>query len=135
MPASGIADVSVGLRSQFLNGLTPADRKIILAAATQRRFAVNSVITNDGHPADHLFLLTKGLARYFFVTEEGKNLLFQWLGPGDLFGVRTVLSSQSSYLLSTETATDSSVLLWDRPTIRGLVAQYPRLLENALLTA
>ena len=36
-----------------------------MAAATQRRFFTNSVITNQGHPADHLFLLTKGLLRYF----------------------------------------------------------------------
>ena len=82
MPASRVAAVSLGLRSQFLDGLTPADRKTILAAATQRRFLANSVITNQGHPADHLFLVTKGLVRYFFITEEGKKLLFQWLGPG-----------------------------------------------------
>ena len=135
MPASRIAAVSLGLRSQFLDGLTPTDRKTILAAATQRRFFANSVITNQGHPADHLFLLTKGLVRFFFVTEEGKKLLFQWLGPGDLFGGRTILSTPSSYLFSTETVTDSSVLVWDRPTIRGFVERYPRLLENALLTA
>ena len=30
---------------------------------------------------------------------------------------------------------DSSVLIWDRPTIRGLAERYPKLLENALLTA
>jgi CRP/FNR family transcriptional regulator, nitrogen oxide reductase regulator len=135
MPGSGIASVSVEFRSQFLDGLTPADRKTILAAATQRRFLANSVITNQGHPADHLFLLRKGLARYFFVTGEGKKLLFRWLGPEDLFGGRTVLSSRSSYLFSTEAVTDISVLVWDRSTIRGLIARYPRLLENALLTA
>lgn len=135
MPGSGIVSVSVEFRSQFLDGLISADRNTILAAATQRRFLANSVITNQGHPANHLFLLRKGLARYFFVTREGKKLLFRWLGPEDLFGGRTVLSSHSSYLFSTEAVTDSSVLVWDRSTIRGLIARYPRLLENALLTA
>ena len=135
MPASGIAAVSVDVRSQFLFGLIPAHRKTILAAATQRRFLANTVVTNQDHPADHFYLLTKGLARFFFVTEEGRKLLFQWLGPGDLFGGRSVLSSHSSYLFSTETVTDSSVLVWDRRTIRGLVERYPRLLENTLLTA
>ncbi len=135
MPASGIAAVSVSMRSHFLDGLGPADRKTILAAATQRRFAARSVITNQGHPADHLFLLTKGLARYFFVTEEGKKLLFQWLGAGDLFGGRAILATHSCYLASTEAVIDSSVLIWDRPAIRGLAEQYPKLLENALLMA
>ena len=135
MPASRIAAVSLGQRSQLLDGLTPTDRNTILAAATRRRFFANSVITNQDHPADHLFLLTKGLVRFFSVTEEGKKLLFQWLGPGDLFGGRTILSNPSSYLASTEAVTNSSVLVWDRHTIRGLVERYPRLLENALLTA
>jgi CRP-like cAMP-binding protein len=31
--------------------------------------------------------------------------------------------------------TESSVMVWDRPLIRGLVDRFPRLLENALLTA
>jgi CRP/FNR family transcriptional regulator, nitrogen oxide reductase regulator len=93
------------------------------------------VITNQGDPADRFFLLTRGLVRFFFVTEAGKKLLFQWFGPGDLFGARTILPDTSSYLFSTETVTNSSVLVWDRPTIRGLVKRYPRLLENALLTA
>ena len=135
MLASRIAAISLGPRSQFLDGLTPTDRKTILAAATPRRFFANSVITNQGHPADHLFLLSKGLVRYFFVAEEGKKLVFQWLGPGDLFGGRAILSADSCYLSSTEAVMDSSVLIWDRPTIRGLAERYPKLLENALLTA
>jgi CRP/FNR family transcriptional regulator, nitrogen oxide reductase regulator len=123
------------LKSQFLNGLAQNDRETILSAARQRPFAANSVVTNQGHPADHLFLLTKGCARHFFVTEEGKKLLLKWLVPGNLFGGRTILSNRSSYLVSTEIVKDSSVYVWDRTTIRGLLERYPRLLENALLDA
>ena len=135
MPASGIAIVFSELRSHFLEGMTPSVLKTILGAATRRRYRAKSVITNDGHPADRLYLLTEGLVRYFIITPEGRKLLFQWLGPGDLFGGRTILSIPSPYLLSTETVTDTSVLVWERPTIRGLIARYPRLLENALLGA
>ena len=135
MAASGIAVVPSDLRSQFLDGLHPTERNTILSAAKQRRFAANSVVTNQGHPADHLFLLAKGCARHFFITEEGKKLLLRWLGPGDCFGARTLLSNPSSYLASTEMIAESLVLVWDRITIRGLVNRFPRLLENALLTA
>jgi CRP/FNR family transcriptional regulator, nitrogen oxide reductase regulator len=135
MRTSGIATASWDLKSPFLDGLAWPARKTILAGATQRRFAARSVVTNQGRPADHLFVLTKGCARHFYVTEEGKKFLLEWLGPGDLFGARTILSNRSSYLASTEMVTDGSVLVWDRITIRGLLAHYPRLLENALLTA
>jgi CRP-like cAMP-binding protein len=135
MPASGIAIVPSDLRSQLLDGLHPPHRKTVLSSATQHRFAANSVVTNQGNPADHFFLLMKGHARYFFVTDDGKKLLLRWLGPGDCFGGRTILSSRTSYLVSTEMITDSLVLTRDRTTIRALVERFPRLLENALLTA
>jgi CRP-like cAMP-binding protein len=135
MPRSGIVIEGSDLQPQFLDGLAPLQRKKVLGAATKRRFCASSVATNQGDPADHLFLLTKGLARCFIITEEGRKLLFQWLGPGDLFGTRAVLSIHCAYLFSTETVTDTSVFVWDRPTIGDLIGRYPRLLENGLLTA
>jgi CRP-like cAMP-binding protein len=135
MSAPGIAIVPTELKPQFFDGLVPQARRAILAAALPRRYPANYVMTNHGHSADQFFLLTRGLARYFFVTKHGKKLLFQWIGPGDLFGGRAVLSRDTSYLLSTETVMDSSVLVWNRSTIRGLVGRYPRLLENSLLAA
>jgi CRP-like cAMP-binding protein len=135
MPEAGFAVVPANERLQLLDGLAPQDRKRILAAAKTRRFVANSVITNQGHPADHLLLLTKGRARYFFDVERGKHILLHWLGPGDLIGGKTLLERPSAYLLSTEAVKECSVLVWNRATIRSFVAQYPILLENALSTA
>ena len=135
MPASRLSTLCQEIRSQFLDGLASTDRKIVLAAAATRRFRANSVIAHQGHPADHLYLLTEGRARNIFVTEDGKKLVLLWLGPGDVFGVRALLSNRRTYLLSTELTKDSSVLEWDRTTIQSLVARYPILMENALSTA
>ena len=121
------------LNSRFLEGLAKPERKSILAAATLQRFHANSVVTNQGQPADHLFLLTKGRARFFSITEQGKKLILLWLPPGEIFGGRTLLPMPSSYLASTEAVNESWALMWDRNTIRGLAARYPRLLDNMLL--
>jgi CRP-like cAMP-binding protein len=118
-----------------LEGIGPPDLKVILAAAKPRQFPANSIIVSQGNPADYLYLLTKGRARYFFTTEDGHKLLLLWLSPGEIFGGSALLAIPSSYLASTETVKDSHVLAWDRSTIRGLAARYPKLLENALLTA
>jgi CRP-like cAMP-binding protein len=123
------------LKSRFLDGLPPADLKLVLAAARQRHFLPNSVVVNQGHPADHLFLLTRGRARFFFNTREGKKIILLWLTPGEVFGGMALLSIPSSYLVSTETLKDSSTLVWDRATLRNLAVRYPRLLENALIIA
>jgi len=126
---------STNLNSRFFDGLSPFDLQIILTAAKQRRYLANSVIINQGHPAESLFLLTKGRARYFFDTTDGRKAILFWLAPGNIFGGSTLLSIPSAYLVSTETVRDSSVLVWDRATVRGLAARFPRLLENALLVA
>jgi len=133
MPATGIAALPAGLKSRLFDGMAPRDLNIIRAAATERRLLANSVISNQGSPAEHLFLLTSGRARYFFVTEEGQKTLLLWLPQGEIIGGAAFLSKVSNYFLSAETVKDSSVLVWDRATLRSLVAQYPRLLENALL--
>jgi len=123
------------LNSGFLEGFANPERKSILAAATLQRFHANSVITNQGQPADRLFLLTKGRARFFSITEEGKKLILLWLRPGQVIGGLTLLRVPSSYLVSTEAVKESWALMWDRNTIRGFCARYPRLLDNALLLA
>ena len=135
MASSRIAAVSVGWISSFFDGLAVEDRKKILAAAKPRRFAANSVITNQGHPADSLFLLTKGRARYFFDELEGQHILLHWIAVGELIGGKALLAKPATYLLGSETVRECNLLVWDRATIRGFVAQYPVLLENALAIA
>jgi CRP/FNR family transcriptional regulator, nitrogen oxide reductase regulator len=135
MPVSELAYVGGNRNLRLFEGLAQPDLKIILGAASRRHCVANSVVANQGHPADHLFVLTKGRARFFIHSQEGKKIILLWLTPGEIFGGTALLSTPSCYLVSTETLKDSSVLVWDRTTLRNLVARYPRLLENALLTA
>lgn len=123
------------LASVFLEGLAKPHRDSILAAGTLRQFRANSVVTNEGETADHLFLLAKGRARFFYITEEGKKLILLWLTPGELFGGRALLLTPSTYLVSTETVKESWVVVWKRSTIRDLAVRYPRLLDNAIVEA
>jgi CRP-like cAMP-binding protein len=132
---SPISTVWNDVRSRFIEGLALSERETILKAARPRRFPTNSVVLNQGHPAHNLFLLTTGRARHFFITEDGNKILLNWLVPGDIFGGYSLLATPASYLLSTETVRDIGVLVWSHGTIRGLVARYPRLLDNGLLMA
>jgi CRP-like cAMP-binding protein len=90
------------------------------------------VITNQDHPAEHLFLLLTGRARYFLVTEEGQKIILLWIPPGEVFGIAAFLPPPYEYHVSTEVVRDSSMLVWDRATIRSLAARHPKLLENTL---
>lgn len=122
-------------KPRFLQGLTTPDLELVIAASRPRRFMANSIITHQGDLADHFFLLTKGCARHFSTTEEGRKVLLLWLATGDIFGGSALLSEPSSYLFSTETVKDSCAFVWRRSVIRDLVARYPSLQENALSIA
>ena len=74
------------LKPRFLEGLTSHDLKSVLAAAKFREFEANSVITNQERPAERLYLLLSGRARFFFVTEKGHKVILLWIPPGEIFG-------------------------------------------------
>ncbi len=122
-------------KSRFLRGLTSSDLELVMAASTPRHFKANSIVIHQGDLADHFFLLTKGCARHFSITEEGRKVLLLWLAPGDIFGGSSLLAEPSLYLFSTEMVKDSYVLVWRRNVMRELVASFPRLQENALSLA
>ena len=127
--------IQTSLKSPFLAGLSAADLDCVLAAARPRQLLARSIVVNQGSPADYLFLLAKGRARFFFVTEDGRKLLLHWLVPGDIFGAMALLSQSSSYLVGTEMVRHGCVLAWDRYTIRDLAARCPGLWENAMSVA
>jgi CRP/FNR family transcriptional regulator, nitrogen oxide reductase regulator len=123
------------LSSGLLKGLTKDELHSILAAATLRQFPANSVLLNQGDPAEHLFLLRTGCARLFYITQPGRKVLLRWLLPGEILGMAAILPNPSLYLVGTEILKKSSALVWRRQTIRRLAAQYPKLLDNTLPVA
>jgi CRP/FNR family transcriptional regulator, nitrogen oxide reductase regulator len=123
------------LKPRFLEGLTCTEVASIIAPATRRRFMAGSVIAHEGYPADHLFLMVHGRARGFCMTSQGEKVPVFWFPPGEVLGAAAFLSTPVDYLVSTEAVNNSTALVWDRATIRSLSAQFPRLVENALLIA
>jgi CRP/FNR family transcriptional regulator, nitrogen oxide reductase regulator len=136
MTASSITVSAAGqLKSPLLAGLTMSERSTILAAASERRVQADSVVVQQGDPADRLFLIAKGCARYFYITPEGKKIVLFWLMPGQIFGGSALLSPSTAYLVGTETLKDSRLLVWHRSRIRALATELPRLLDNVLSVA
>ena len=135
MTPSELAALIRKLRPTILENLSPSELNDVLAAAQQRRFLAKSVITNQGHPASHFYLVLSGGARSFFLTEAGHKLHLHWYPPGDIFGAMALVARPSCYIASTEAIANSRVLVWDRDRIRKLAMQHPKLLDNALSIA
>ena len=118
---------------RFLDGLSPAEVKAIVAAAKKERYLANSVIAHQGHFANHFFMLVSGRARFFCSTSEGRKIILRWLTPGDICGQAALLARPSEYLIGTEAVKSSSVLTWERAAMRGFMARYPQLTDNTML--
>jgi CRP-like cAMP-binding protein len=123
------------LDPRFFAGLTASELKAVLESARLREYPANSIVSHEGHPADHLYLLMSGRARFFTLTPEGEKILLFWVAPGEVLGGAAILSQSFDYLLSTETVKKSRFLVWNRSSSAALCQQYPRLMSNALLIA
>ena len=130
-----VLELPANLRPRFLEGLMKSELDAVLSAASHRRFAESSVIVHEADPAERLFLLTSGRGRHFVLTGDGRKILLHWLTAGQIFGGAAIMSSPSTYFASTEVLSASCALVWDRKTIRELVARIQRLLENAFSIA
>lgn len=135
MPQPALSRESLRIKSSFLEGLTPAELNHVLASGRERRFPAGKVICNQGEPANHVFLVLHGRARYFILTPQGEKILLLWLPEGELIGSAALQRPHIDYIVSTETVKDSTILVWDKPIMRRLAMRYPRLLDNALLIA
>jgi len=133
MTALGLRAVDISPDNELLRGLEQQEIDLILTAAGPRQFSAKSVITYQGEPADRLLLLWKGRARYFYESMHGKKLILIWITPGHILGAAALALPPSTYLVSTEAVRDSTVLVWDGPTIRDLARRFPRLMMNIYL--
>jgi len=135
MTRSEAAVILTKLKPKFLEGLSPAEINSIVAVAGRKRFAANSLMTSEGDPAECMYMMLDGGARYYTVSPEGKKIVVRWVRAGELVGGASFLSEPLEYALSTEAVKHCSALVWDRATIRSLAAAFPRLMENAMLLA
>jgi CRP-like cAMP-binding protein len=132
MNASALPVADAALSAPFLQGLSTRDARSVLAVATPRRFLAHSVVQNQGDRVHNLYLLTEGRARYFYITPEGRKILFSLIMPGELFATAVLIPSMHLHLVSVEILQPSRVLVWDKETVHSLTKSYPKLLENAL---
>ncbi len=135
MTTSELAAFVRRLAPPFFQDLKAEEADAVLSAARQQRCLAKSVITNQGHPANNLFMILTGAARSFFLTQTGQKLHVFSFPPGEVFGGMALVERASEYIVSTEAVKDCYMLAWDRATIRGLIWRYPRLMDNGLSIA
>jgi CRP-like cAMP-binding protein len=119
---------------RFFTGLEKSATKVILAAATRRKFKAGEIVAHAEDPALHMFLVKDGHVDFYITTSDGREILLRRLVSGNIFGVAAFLSEPIGYVGTSKSVRDSELYVWDHAVIRQLAQEYPRLSENALRT-
>lgn len=135
MKPSEIIALVEKLAPRLFEELTPAQLKEVVSCARVRQYPADAVISYEGHPSDHFFMLLSGRARFFTINPNGDKTVLFWLAPGECLGTAAILARRCEYLLSAESVKPCRILCWDRPSITDLCQRFPRLMQNTLLIA
>ena len=123
------------LSGELFAGLDDAALAEMRYAAQVRHVGPKKNVTIMEERAGNMYLLQKGRARAFILTESGVEVLLLWVVPGDVIGLVSLLANPPAYMANTATVTECEFLVWDHATIRRLAHAYPRLIENGFRMA
>jgi CRP-like cAMP-binding protein len=106
--------------------------RALIAMGHVRSLGTKETLVLEGYPANHVFLLQGGNARFFRVSENGDDITLLWLAPGDVVGLGCLLAEHVTYLAHAQTVTSCEAFIWDRSQIRSFASSHPSILENGM---
>lgn len=123
------------LTGRLLAGIDAEAQRTIIDLSTRWKLSSGQVLSRMGDPAEHLFVLLKGRVKLSRSARSGHDVLFNVLGPGDVFGLVCLLNKRASYMGTSEAMEAGEAMVWDRATVQRLVRACPQLTANALTIA
>jgi len=79
----------------LLDLLEEDDRRELEARAGRRRVKAGSTLTHEGAPGSEVLVLVSGRVKITVTTPEGREIVLQFCGPGDLVGELAVIDRGS----------------------------------------
>jgi CRP/FNR family transcriptional regulator, cyclic AMP receptor protein len=115
-----------------LGELDAADREALLALARPRRFRTGSTLMYAGQEGTEVIVLVAGRVKVTYLTEDGREVILDFRGPGELLGEMSVVDGhpRTSSVQAVEavealtvTAADFKALVSSRPTFANQLLQ------------
>lgn len=117
----------------FLGELDPTDREAIRSRSGPRRFRAGSTLMHEGQSGTEVMVLVSGRVKVTYLTEDGREVILDFRGPGELLGEMAVVdgSPRSNTVEAVEpvealamTAADFKSLVASRPTLADQLLQH-----------
>jgi CRP-like cAMP-binding protein len=123
------------IKPSLFAGLDENALRQIFSAGRVRVIEPKKNVMIKGARPDHLFLLERGRARSYMLTECGEEVLLLWVVPGVVLGLVCLLANAPNYMTNATTVTECAFRVWDHRTIYRLTKIYPQLIENSFRLA
>ena len=119
--------------SGFLGELDPKDREQLEARSGQRHFPAGSRLIHEGQAGREVLVLVSGRVKVTYLTTEGREVILDFRGPGDLLGEMAVIdgSPRSNTIQAIEAV---EALVIPAADFRALVDSSPTLSNTLLRT-
>ena len=109
---------------EFLDLLDADDRRELEARAGRRRFKPGATLTHAGAPGSEVLVLLSGRAKVSIDTEDGREVVLTFCGPGHLIGEFAVIDSEARSG-TTEALEPIEALALSGPDFLALLEQRP----------
>ncbi len=96
------------------------DREAVARLLIERRFPKNVTIVEEGLPGDYMYIVREGRVKVTKRSEDGREKIMDYLGPGDFFGEMTLLD-QAPRSASVETLEPVRLFALSRNDFLGLL--------------
>ena len=104
----------------------------ILKAARQCTYRAGHIFCEQGMRLTSLYVLIEGTVKMCGITKMGKEVLVDWIQPGEAFGLAALSSFPTSNPWTIYGVRDTEVLQWDSAAICSLADSYPKFYANAM---
>ena len=117
--------------SEIFKGLTGKQFTDLIEKGRRVKLQPKSILFHQGDPAVSCFLVQRGRLKMTKLNEQGKEVIFRYIGAGELIAAVALLKNRN-YLLTAESTEETDVTGWDKPAMMHLMHRYPDISINLL---
>jgi len=117
----------------FFNILDKADLQYINEEKIPKHYKKGQIIFNEGQKPQGIFCLREGKVKVYKNSYEGREQITRILFPGELLGLKALLSG-SSYSVSSASLEDSELCFISKSDFFQLMLKYPKFTQAIILS-
>lgn len=100
--------------------------------STLRKYPKNTILFMEGDDNGQLFIIQTGLACVYTDDNEGRQLVLNYMGPGEYFGELSLIDSKPRSA-SVSAVEDCTMLCISRENFRAFMRDHPQLYEPLMI--